>query len=270
MNIIEMENGSFSYGKREIFHNIELKIEEGQCFCIMGRNGCGKSTLLDSLLGINRLNKGSILVRGKDLSTMKSRELAKYISYVPQIPEKTFPYTVREMVLMGRTVHAGFLGRYAEEDYRIVDHMMEKLGISSLSQRCCTELSGGEVQMIMLARALSQETDIIIMDEPTAHLDYYNEMVFLETTAEMVREENKTVVMATHSPNQAFFLEKRVPSVEAALMNHGRIAMVGKPCQVLSSENIRNTYSIEAEILEGLGQKIIMPLSTAGYKDGRF
>lgn len=259
---VEIKNASFSYGEKYVFKNLSISINEGEIFFLMGRNACGKSTLLDSILGINLISEGSISVMGKDISKLSSKDLAGYISYVPQSHRSSFPYTVREIVLMGRNVHTGFLGNYKKKDLEIVDFMLEKTGMKSLADRPYTKLSGGEMQMLMLARALAQETDIIVMDEPTAHLDCYNELLFLENIKELVKSLGKTIIMAGHSPNQALYMEKARVPVNVALMKDAAIYIKGSPHNVLTPLNIREVYNINAEILKNGDDNIILAKST--------
>ena len=175
----------------------------------MGPNGCGKSTLINCILGIHAPDGGQIRIEGKDVSEYKPKDLAKKIAFVPQVHERTFPYTVEQIVLMGRNAHSGALTGPAAEDRELVHQVLERTGIAHLVQRPYTYISGGEMQLVMLARALVQKTAVIIMDEPSAHLDFRNELIFLENAARLIREESASVIMATHSPNQPFFLSAR-------------------------------------------------------------
>ena len=260
---MKIENASFSYdGIRQIFHNIDIQTVTGELFCLMGRNGCGKSTLLDCILGIQRLQTGRILLDGKDVRTYKPLEMARRISYVPQVHIKTFPYKVRQVVLMGRTAYLSNLGTPQAGDKQIVEQVLAEVGISDLADRPYTQLSGGEMQMVVLARALAQATPTIIMDEPTAHLDFYNELMFLEKAAHLVIEGKRTVVMATHSPNQAFFLENCGVPVRVGLMHQGQFCAVGAPKDILSTENMHKVYGIESRLLKDGACQQLMPLKT--------
>ena len=259
---IEIQNISFSYDEKEIFHNCSLNVNYGEIFCLMGRNGCGKSTMIDSILGINHISSGSITICGQDLKKYSPSTLAKHISYVPQNYEKSFPYTVRQLILMGRTVHTGLFGNYSSNDYDTVDSVMKEIGIYHLKDRPYTNVSGGEMQMIMLCRALVQETEIIIMDEPTSHLDYYNELLFLENVIKLVKDKKKTIFMATHSPNQPFFMESKGVPVRVCLMKDGSIKTMGKPSEILTVENIKDTYSINSIITGEKNLKAVLPVNT--------
>lgn len=259
---IIIKKAAFGYDETPVFHDVDLEIENGEIFCLMGRNGCGKSTLIDSIFNINHLNSGSIEIMGKNLNQYSPSSLAKQIAYVPQIHDKSFPYTVRQIVLMGRTIYTGYFGIYSAKDHDIADKVMEETGISHLADRPYTQLSGGEMQMVMLARALVQETDIIVMDEPTSHLDYFNELLFLEHVVNLVKKEKKTILMATHSPNQPFFLEQTGLPVRVGLMKDGQIPLVGSPSETLTSENIRSVYSIDSHVIHSEYQSVLLPKHT--------
>ena len=260
---MKIENASFSYdSSRQIFHNINIQTVSGELFCLMGRNGCGKSTLLDCILGIHSLQEGRILLADKDIGTYKPMELARHISYVPQVHIKSFPYKVKQVVLMGRTVYLGNLGVPQNKDKQIVEQVLAEVGISELAERPYTQLSGGEMQLVVLARALAQTTPIIVMDEPTAHLDFYNELMFLEKTAQLILEKKRTVLMATHSPSQAFFLENCGVPVRVGLMYEGQFYAVGKPKDILSTDNMHKVYGIESRLLQDGGWRQLMPVRT--------
>ncbi len=249
-SIICVENAAFAYGERTIFENIDLHVGQSEMWCLMGHNGCGKSTLLDCILGINRLHNGEILIDGKAVSTYRPATLAKKISYVPQVHDRYFPYKVWQVVLMGRTAHIGGFGSPGKEDHEIARQMMQEIGILHLADRPYTQISGGEMKMAMLARALVQDTPVIIMDEPTAHLDSYNELLFLETSVDLVKKQGKTIIMATHAPNHAFYLENQGIPVQVAAMSDNTIFARGLPSEVFTEENLRAIYQIEGKIVQ--------------------
>ena len=263
---ILIKNATFGYSEKPVFENVSLSIEHGEIFCLMGRNGCGKSTLIDALFDINHLSSGEIEIMGKNLKEYSPSTLAEQISYVPQIHDKSFPYTVRQIILMGRTIYTRHFGLYSSYDHEIVQKTMEKIGITGLADRPYTQLSGGEMQMVMLARALVQETEIIVMDEPTAHLDYYNELLFLEQVIDLVRTEKKTIIMATHSPNQPFFLEQTGLPIRVGLMKDGHIPITGSPTEVLTKENIQSVYNIESQVIHSDYQSVLLPRQTVSLK----
>lgn len=269
----------FSWGDHRVLHDFSLEVERGSVACLMGVNGCGKSTFLDCVLGENKPSAGTIEVAGADTASLRATERARLLAYVPQIHERTFPYTVEHVVLMGRTVHQSGFGSADEEDRRLAVEALRVCGIERLRDRVCTALSGGEMQMVLLARALVQDTPLIVLDEPTAHLDFKNELVFLETVERLVRDAGVTVLMATHSPNQAFHLAAAGLNVQVALMSRGRVALRGNPEDVLSPQALLRYFGVHAGMAGAVlgeggadetrlavlaeGMRQIVPLATA-------
>jgi iron complex transport system ATP-binding protein len=247
--MIKVSNATFSYDKEEIFKDINLDINEGEIFCLFGPNGCGKSTLIQCILGILNLESGSIVLRGQDVSTMKPQMVAKVAAYIPQVHDKPFPFKVIDVVMMGRTAYTGMFSLPGSEDRKIAEEAMERVGISHFRDRPYTQLSGGETQLVLVARALAQQTPALIMDEPTAHLDFRNELGFLETTVKLVKTTGITVIMATHSPNHALYFEGCALKTRVALMNNQQIVLQGTPSSVLTVENMTSTFNIESKVL---------------------
>lgn len=257
--IISAENLSFSYGTRQVLDGINLSVNRGEAVCLMGPNGCGKTTLLDCILGINRVRKGEVRINGKSIREMKPAEIARHISYVPQSHSPTFPYSVSDVVLMGRTAYTSLLREPSDEDREICREAMEKVGILPFAGRPYNALSGGEIKLVLLARALCQRSDIIVLDEPTASLDFRNELVFLQVLTRLIREEGVTVLMATHSINQLFFLESNGCAVRTVMLSGGRIMLEGAPSDVITEKTLNEIYGINAAIGEtenGNGEKI--------------
>ncbi|WP_211170985.1 ABC transporter ATP-binding protein [Bacillus sp. DNRA2] len=252
MSALKIENASFNYGKTEIFHNINFEISTGGIFCLFGPNGCGKSTLLECILGSLKLSGGSITLNNKPISAYKPAELAKQISYVPQNHTKNFPYKVIDIVLMGRAAYTGTFSAPATEDYEIAEAALETLGLSSFINKPYTQLSGGQTQLVMLARALAQETSIILMDEPTAHLDFRHELIILETIVKLIKQKNISIIMATHFPNHAFYFENSDIHTTVALMNHHGFEAVGSPTDVLTEVNMLHTFNIHAKSISAM------------------
>ncbi|MEG1930441.1 MAG: ABC transporter ATP-binding protein [Anaerovorax sp.] len=269
MPLISIKEVAFGYEDIPIFSNVTFDLQPGELCCLMGPNGCGKSTLLDCILGLHKSFMGEIMIHGKEVSTYKPSQLAKKISYVPQIHDRSFPYQVIQIILMGRSAHMGHFQTPNREDQVIALEALQSVGIAHLAERPYTQISGGEMQLVMLARALVQETPMIIMDEPTAHLDYKNELVFMETVAQLIENHGVSVLMATHSPNQAFYFENRKTKVKIALMDMGHLHQVGEPRDVLTEEAIEKIYHIESKILTDYSEETgtlrqIVPLKSKG------
>lgn len=247
---VQVSNASFSYGSKKVFNNISFNIRKGEVFCVLGPNGCGKTTLLDCVLGILKLKEGNVLIGNTDLRELRENKLAEKMAYVPQNHERSFPYKVKEIVLMGRAHKTSFFTSPCEEDKKIAMDALEKVGISELADVPYTQISGGQCQLVMIARALAQQPEIIVMDEPTSHLDFKNELVVLETVADLVKKHNISILMATHFPNHAYYFETNHVPTTLVLMNNGIFEEKGKPYDVLNEQNIVDTYNINSKVLD--------------------
>lgn len=250
----------FSWGDRRILDGFSLDVAPGTVLCLMGVNGCGKSTFLNCVLGENVVASGSTMIDGRDAASLRARERACLVAYVPQTHEQVFPYSVAHIVLMGRTAWQTGLGNASPDDESAVDEALEVCGIAHLEDRICTTLSGGEMQMVLLARALAQTTPLIILDEPTAHLDFKNELVFLETVEQLVKRSGATILMATHAPNQAFHLAAAGLDVQVAVMDAGSVARKGTPDEVLTPETLERYFGVEAQVVETASTTLEHPM----------
>ncbi|MDD3652602.1 MAG: ABC transporter ATP-binding protein [Desulfotomaculaceae bacterium] len=272
MPLVEVSNAGFGYNGRAIFKNINLEVREGEVFCIVGPNGCGKTTFLDCLLGLLKLDQGDILLGGRNIKTIRPPDVAKVLAYVPQSHQKTFPYTVMEIVLMGRASYTGIFSSPSPADISIAEEALAIVGLQEYRNRPYTQLSGGEGQLVMIARALAQKTPVIIMDEPTAHLDFKHELTVLETMVQLVRNTGKSVIMATHFPNHAFYFENNDVPTSVALMDKLTFSVIGRPGEVLSEKNLKSLYRINARVVSyqldhNTEVKQIIPISTLYSKE---
>lgn len=248
MSLIEVENAAFGYGKQNVFKNISFSVSRGEIFCLLGPNGSGKTTLLDCVLGTNKPESGTIKVNGKDIESYNPRKLAQQISYVPQRHECAFPYRVIDVTLMGRAAYTGIFSAPSKNDREIAVKALKLTGIYHLRRRPYTQLSGGELQLVMIARALAQNTSLIVMDEPTAHLDFRHELVVLETIMNLVKEKEISVLMATHFPNHAFYFEDNDLKINIALLKDGEFTAKGRPGEILNEERIKDLYGVESSL----------------------
>lgn len=249
MPIIEVKNLSFGYDQHDVFHDINFRVRKGEIFSLLGPNGCGKTTLLDCVLGLLKPRSGSILINRTNITNIRPEYLAKQIAYVPQSHEKTFPYKVIDIVLMGRASYIGLFSSPSDEDMSIAEEALKLVGISRLKDRRYTHLSGGEAQLVMIARALAQKTPLVVMDEPTAHLDFKHELVIMETIVGLVKETGLAILMATHFPNHAFYFENNNIPTRVAMMNKGNFLAVGNPSEVLTEQNLKSLYNINARVV---------------------
>jgi len=247
--LLRVEDLAFSYGKKQVFRDVTFSVPEGQIVCLMGPNGCGKTTLLDCIMAVHRPERGSITLLGRPLSAYRRHEIAREIAYVPQIHDIYFPYTVREMVLLGRTAYTGLFGEPKEEDEEISLAAMRRVGVDRFADQPYSRLSGGEIKLVLLARALGQQTRLIVMDEPTAHLDYRNELIFLETLASLVLDDRISVLMATHSPEHAYYFAGLGVDTRAALFRGGTIFAYGEPEEVITEPALEQVYGVKARIV---------------------
>lgn len=240
---LETRNVTFSYdGKRKVLDDVSFTIEDGQMVCLLGPNGVGKTTLFKIVLRLLRGYEGEVFIGGEPTGELNTREMARRIAYIPQSHAPTFNYTVREMVLMGTT---SALGRYAspgKEQRALADRIMEQMGIDHLKDRGFSRISGGERQLALIARALAQQTKVLIMDEPTANLDYGNATMVLEQIRRLAAE-GYTILQSTHQPDQAFLFADQVLAVL-----DGRVVAQGPPKDVITKELVQRLYGVEVEV----------------------
>ena len=255
--ILEVKNISFAYDDYIVYQGLSFFIKPGEVLCLMGPNGCGKTTVIDTLLGMHRPTKGEVLLCGKSLTSYKRHEIAQKIAYVPQLHSITFPFTVLQVVLMGRMSYTGLFGEPDENDEKIALEALEKVGMLQYAQRPYNLLSGGEIKLVLLARALGQQTPLIILDEPTAHLDFKNELIFLETISDICKNSDIAVIMATHVPDHAFYFESMGLSTYVGLMSRESKGFdkLHKASMVLNEEAIAQTYKVKAKIVSAFDEE---------------
>ena len=263
MSVIEVINAGFSYdGVNNIFERISFRAEPGEIFMIVGPNGCGKSTLIDNLLGLRKPASGSILLGNTDIKHMKPHEIAEYAAYVPQGHVKSFAYKVIDVVKMGRAFAQGVFSPPGQEDLEIAKQALLQVGMAEFADRDYTRLSGGELQLVLIARALAQQSPLLIMDEPTAHLDFRHELNVMEIVSELVSSGGISIVMATHFLNQAYYFENAGVKTRVALMNDRVFECVGAPSEILTPGNLENAFHITARVATDgeEGRKFILAL----------
>ncbi len=238
MKRVEISNLSFRHRKRDalILDQIRLEVGESEILSILGPNGAGKSTLLHCLLGLAHPESGAIRLCGTNISSLSRLEIARRIAYVPQFTQSAFAFTVAQMVLMGRTAYIDRLGSPSSADREIADCAIEEIGISHLRLKPFTQLSGGERQLVLIARAVAQDAPIIVMDEPTASLDLGNQGRVLGLMRKLAAA-GKSLIMTTHLPDQAFNLKSR-----AGLLKSGRLVALGPVRDVCTLEAMSELY----------------------------
>ncbi len=240
--LLVAENISFGFSDKPVLRDVSLTIRKGEIISLLGPNGSGKTTLLKSLLGLYRLEKGRVLFEGRAVSSMAQKILARSIAYVPQIHRASFAYRVIDVVLMGRTPHKSFFSRFSHEDMEIAQKALEKLSILHLTDRPYTQISGGERQLTLIARAMTQGAHTFIMDEPANGLDYGNQIKLLEGLIDLC-DEGYTFLKSTHFPDHALWVANRV-----IMLKDGAVIADGAPDSVITSENLLALYGREVDI----------------------
>lgn len=256
---IKVDNLSYCYPetKKTVFSGACFEVHSGDVISLLGPNGTGKSTLLKCLAGVLPVVSGEIFLDDTDISQMKPEKIASKMAYVPQTQSSPFPYPVREIVLMGRASHLGLFSSPGKADLDKTDEALEQVGIGDLAGRPCTQISGGEWQLVLIARAIAQESGILLLDEPTSHLDLGNQMRILETINKLAAA-GFTILVATHFPDHALLTSNR-----AAVLKDGVLSEVTDPEEIISEKMMASTYGVEVKILEHdkLGtRRIIVPM----------
>jgi iron complex transport system ATP-binding protein len=244
--ILELHGVSCGYGRRTVLHNVDLSVDAGENLCLLGPNGVGKTTLFRTILGSITPQEGSVSVDGRDIRCLSRRERARLMAYVPQAHTAPFPFHVFDVVLTGRTAHISLTSSPSRHDKDVARQALERMGIGHLSDRPYTEISGGERQLALIARALAQEPRVLIMDEPSSHLDFGNQARLLGLIKALVKERDLAVLMSSHFPNHAFACASRV-----ALVKEGRVVTIGQPDHVLTEDALESIYGISVRILRG-------------------
>ncbi len=234
---IEIKNLRHAYGNQRVLDNLSFSIQGGDFFIIIGPNGSGKTTLMKIISGIAKLQQGDVNLLDQSLQRYTQRSLAKKIAYVPQMLPPDFPFTVAELVLMGRSPHQSPLGMEQEKDFKIAKKAMTFTGVDQLYQRKFSQLSGGEQQRAFIARAICQEPRIMLLDEPTASLDLAHQVRIMDLMERLKIEKAITVVMVSHDVNLAAMYADRL-----LLLKAGRIVSLGRPKEVLTYKTLEEAY----------------------------
>ena len=242
---IKVEQVGFSYdGLNEIFSNINLSIDSGEIISILGPNGIGKTTLLSCLAKIRIPTSGKILVNGQNIMTMGHRDIARIIGYVPQSIFPSFDYNVIDYVVTGLAPWLGIFEKPKEEHYRLAEDSLQKMGIEYLKRKPYSKISSGELQQVSIARVITQKVQIVLMDEPTAHLDYGNQLKVLGIIKEM-SEQGYGIVLTTHNPDQVLLLKSKVAVFDREGQFH-----FGNWDEVLTDDLLKAIYGVNIQICD--------------------
>lgn len=260
--LLEVDELRCGYGKKhpvEIVHGVSFSVGKNEFLCIIGANGCGKTTTLKALMGLLPALAGEVRINGVNIAALHERELAKRFAYIPQAHTPPFPFSVADVVLMGRTPYVNRLARITEHDRMVAYRALKLLGIDHLSEKAYTTLSGGQQQLVLIARALTQQSDILVMDEPTASLDFGNQHLVLSRMS-MLSKMGKAVIMVTHDPDHALFCADRV-----VVMHEGRVLRDGTPDECITTEVMQTIYNtnarvVDVEVERGHIERVCVPL----------
>lgn len=247
---ILVENLDFSYGSHQILHGLSFEIPDGMLVNVLGPNGVGKSTLFRCILGLNQNYSGVVMVNGKDIKSLSIQERAREISYIPQTHASVYDYEVVDVVLMATGSDLKMLSNPGPEQQKRAYDALDRIGIADFAHRMYTQISGGEQQLVLIARALAQNARTIVMDEPTSALDYGNTVRVLSCVRQLARE-GLSIIQSTHNPDHAFLYSDRT-----LVLKDGRIDAYGSPHDVITSELISGLYSVDVEVNSLYGDRV--------------
>ena len=250
---IEVRQLRFSYGEQRVLQDVSFTLSRGEILAVLGANGAGKSTLFKCILGARKPQGGAILAEGKDIALMTERELAAHMAYIPQAGRPDFGYTVLDVVLMGLTRRLSLFRQPSAADERSALDALALLGVEAYAEREFGKLSGGEQQLVMIARALVQNASFLLMDEPTSALDYGNQMRVL-TQVKKLAAEGYGVLLSTHNPQHVLSFADRLLALK-----DGCVAAEGAPREVLTKELIQSLYGVDSCFADTNAGRVIVP-----------
>ncbi|SHH92012.1 ABC transporter ATP-binding protein [Clostridium grantii] len=249
--MIKIEDVTIAYQKQTVLEKVNLNIEKGIITTFLGPNGSGKTSLMSSINGTIKPAEGSIFIDGRDISKLKTKSLAKIVATVPQLYNFNFNFSVFDMVLLGRAPHIGYMPK--AEDTEKVEEAIYHIGIQHIKNKEFNKLSGGEKQLVMIARAIAQDTEVILLDEPTSYLDLKNQLKVLRIVKEINSLKNVTCIMTLHDPNHALMYSDKI-----VLFNNGAVE-TGTIDNIINSKSIFDVYGVKAEIVNIANRKYVIP-----------
>jgi iron complex transport system ATP-binding protein len=251
---LAVEDLATGYHGRVVGEHLSLTLKGGEVLVLLGPNGSGKTTLFKTVLGLIPRLGGRVMADGVDLGAASSEKRARLFGYVPQVAPGYFPFTVREIVLMGRTPHIGMMSGPTHHDHAVTDAAIERLGLTALAERDFTRISGGERQLALIARALAQNAPFLVMDEPTASLDFANQLKML-ALIRTLSAEGLGIIFSTHHPDQALAV-----ATHAALLKDGAIQTSGAARDVLTAERLSGLFGVPLTVAEAAGNRVCVPV----------
>jgi len=243
--ILSIENVSLEFRDKLILSDVSFSVAAGEFFVIIGPNGAGKTSLLKVISGLHKAQQGSVVIKGKNISKYGRRSLSQIMAIVPQQIEVGFPFSVTDAVVMGRSPHLGILGLEDKNDYRIAEEAMRFTEVSHLADRKLFQLSGGELQRVIIARAICQQPEVILLDEPTTALDPAHQLKIMDLMEKFRMEQGITVVMVSHDLNLASMYGDRL-----LLLKEGKVVRTGDPKSVLNKELLEQSYGCRMQVDE--------------------
>ena len=239
---LQVNDLRFSYGDREVLKGISFETKYGEFVSVLGPNGVGKSTLFRCILGLMQPGGGAVRVDGDDIGDLTPAQLARRMAYIPQSHNPLFNFSVLDMVLMGTTSQLGRFAAHGKVQERMALEALERMGILHLKDRGCSHISGGERQLVLMARAIAQQAKILIMDEPSANLDFGNKMRVMKTVKGLT-EDGYTIIQSTHDPDQAYLYSDRILALHG-----GKVLAWGTPRDVMTESLISTLYGVDVEV----------------------
>ena len=260
--LLTIENVFGGYGNGDVLKGISCNADYGDVLCLLGPNGCGKTTLFRMMLGTLPVTDGKISIDGKNIHDFTTKALANMIAYIPQYHSPVFAYTVLDIVIMGRASHFSAFETPKEPDREAAFSALEKVNALHLANKKYTSLSGGQRQLVLIARAICQSAKIFIMDEPAANLDYANHQLLMNVISGLARQ-GYCIIMSTHSPEHPFSVGTKV-----LLMKTGKVVGFGTPKEVITSETLQSVYDIEMDVITahdryGCERTICLPVNNS-------
>jgi iron complex transport system ATP-binding protein len=263
LKVLSIKNLTFSYDEAPVLEDVDLNVEEGSFISILGPNGSGKSTLINIISKVLEGHSGSVEVSGININTLHSKDIAKLVAVVPQYSNPGFNFNVEEMVIMGRFPYISRFGSEKKEDFEIVEDVMSRTKILELANKKFNELSGGEKQRVVIAQALVQDTPVILLDEPTSHLDINFQIEIMDMFNELNIKEGKTIIGVFHDINLAANYSR-----QALFLKHGRVFFFGDVADSITKDNIRDVFHSDVYVGKNpfTGKLYISPTFTPGYE----
>lgn len=250
---LSARNISFSYGNNQVLKDISFEINKGEFWAVIGPNGVGKSTLFRCILGLLQPAKGGVSIDGRDINTMSRKVLAQRIAYIPQIHRPVFGYSVRDTVLMGTTRYLSAFEQPKAAQLEKADSVLRMLEMEDIAEKNYATLSGGQQQMVLIARALAQDAEILVMDEPTSALDYGNQMKILALLRTLAQR-GYSVVVSTHNPQHALDFSEKVLALAP-----DKSSVQGRAEEVIDKELMLRLYNMDVEFVAAEGRKVLVP-----------